>query len=47
VKTEIERLGAVPSVVVGSGYDPLQEADAFSCPMAEPEPAAEDPGEES
>jgi TorA maturation chaperone TorD len=48
VKAEIERLGAVPSVVVGaSGYDPLQEADAFSCPMAEPEPAAEDPGEDS
>ncbi|HJR05211.1 MAG TPA: hypothetical protein VKA83_26440, partial [Methylomirabilota bacterium] len=47
VKAEIERLGAVPSVVVGgAGYDPLQEADAFSCPMAEPAPAAEDPGEE-
>jgi putative dimethyl sulfoxide reductase chaperone len=38
VKAEIERLGAAPSVVLGcSGYDPIQEADTFSCPMGEPE----------
>jgi TorA maturation chaperone TorD len=47
VKAEIERLGAAPSVVLGrSGYDPIQEADAFSCPMAEPESAPEDANEE-
>jgi TorA maturation chaperone TorD len=47
VTAEIERLGATPSVVLGrSGYDPIQEADAFSCPMAEPEPAPEDAREE-
>ena len=39
VTAEIERLGAAPSVVLGrSGYDPIQEADAFSCPMTEGEP---------
>ena len=37
----------VSSVVLGrSGYDPIQEADAFSCPLAEPEPAPEDAREE-
>jgi len=47
VKAEIERLGTTPSVVLGrSGYDPIQEADAFSCPLAEPEPAPEDAREE-
>jgi TorA maturation chaperone TorD len=47
MKAEIERLGAAPSVVLGrSGYDSIQEADAFSCPMAEPEPVQEDPSEE-
>ncbi|HSL48638.1 MAG TPA: molecular chaperone TorD family protein [Candidatus Deferrimicrobiaceae bacterium] len=47
VTAEIERLGATPSVALGrSGYDPIQEADAFSCPMAEPEPAPEDAREE-
>jgi hypothetical protein len=47
MKAEIERLGATPSDVLGrSGYDPIQEAERFSCPMAEPEPAAEDPNEE-
>ena len=47
VKAEIGRLGAAPSVVLGrSGYGPIQEADAFSCPMAEPEPAPEDANEE-
>jgi len=47
VKAEIDRLGAAPSVVLGrSGYDPIREADAFSCPMAEPEPTQEDPREE-
>jgi TorA maturation chaperone TorD len=40
VKTEIEHLGATPSAVLGrSGYDPLQEADTFICPMAASEPA--------
>ena len=40
--------GAAPSVVLGrSGYDPIQEADAFSCPMAEPEPAPEEGREET
>jgi len=38
VKTEIECLGAAPTVVLGrSGYEPIQEAEAFTCPMAEPE----------
>jgi TorA maturation chaperone TorD len=47
VKVEVERLGAVPSVVLGrSGYDPIQEVEAFSCPMAEPEVGPEDTGEE-
>ncbi len=47
MKAEIERLGATPSVVLGrSGYDPIQEADTFSCPMAAPEPAAEDAHED-
>jgi TorA maturation chaperone TorD len=47
VTAEIERLGAAPSVVLGrSGYDPIQEADAFTCPMAESEAAAEDAHEE-
>ncbi len=46
VKAEIARLGAAPSVVLGpAGYDPVQDADAFTCPMAEPEPAAEDVGD--
>jgi TorA maturation chaperone TorD len=39
---EIARLGAAPTAALGrSGYDPLQEADAWSCPMAEPGPASE------
>lgn len=43
VKAEVERLGAAPSVVLGpAGYDPIQEADAFTCPMAEPEPDLEE-----
>jgi TorA maturation chaperone TorD len=47
VRAEIERLGAAPSVVLGrSGYDPIQEADAFSCPMAGSEPTPEDAHEE-
>jgi TorA maturation chaperone TorD len=47
VTAEIERLRAAPSVVLGrSGYDPIQEADAFTCPMAESEAAAEDAHEE-
>jgi putative dimethyl sulfoxide reductase chaperone len=47
MKTEIERLGTSPSVVLGrSAHDPIQEAEALSCPMAEPEPAPEDAGEE-
>jgi TorA maturation chaperone TorD len=47
VQAEIERLGAAPSVVLGrAGYDPIQEADAFSCPMAAPEATSEDTGEE-
>jgi TorA maturation chaperone TorD len=47
VTAEIDRLGAAPSVVPGrSGYDPIQEADAFTCLMAEPEPAPEDAREE-
>jgi hypothetical protein len=38
VRVEIERLGATPSVVAGrTGYDPIQEYDALTCPMAEPE----------
>lgn len=38
VRVEIERLGATPSVVLGrTGYDPIQEDDALTCPMAEPE----------
>jgi DMSO reductase family type II enzyme chaperone len=38
VKAEIERLGAAPSVVLGrSGYDPIQEPEALTCPMAEGE----------
>ena len=46
-------LGAAPGVVLGrSGYDPIQEAEAFTCPLAEPEPAppgslGEDPSESS
>lgn len=45
--SEIERLGAGPSVVLArSGHDPLQGAEAFSCPMAGPEPAPEDGDEE-
>lgn len=40
VQAETARLDATPAVVRGrSGSDPLQEADAFTCPMAEPEPA--------
>lgn len=47
VKAEVERPRAAPSVVLRrSGYDPIQEADAFSCPMAEPEPTPEDAREE-
>jgi hypothetical protein len=34
-------------VVLGrSGYDPIQEVEAFSCPMAEPEVGPGDTGEE-
>jgi TorA maturation chaperone TorD len=48
VAAEIERLGAAPSVVLGrSGYDPIQEVEAFSCPMAEPEPTPEDGRDEA
>jgi TorA maturation chaperone TorD len=47
VESEVERLGASPSVVLArSGHDPLQEAEAFSCPMAGPAPAPEDRDEE-
>lgn len=47
VAAEIEALGAAPSVVRGrSGHDAIHEAEAFSCPMAEPEPAPEDGCEE-
>ena len=42
VEAEIERLGGAPSVVLGrSGYDPIQEADTFGCPMGEPEVSPE------
>lgn len=46
VKAEIERLGATPTVVPGRlGYDPIQDMEAFTCPMAEsaPEEAHEGP----
>lgn len=42
VGAEVERLGATPSVVPGRwGYDPVQDAEAFTCPMAEPEAGPE------
>jgi TorA maturation chaperone TorD len=47
VRAEVESLGAAPSVVPGRwGGDPTQEAEAFACPMAEPEPVPEDAHEE-
>jgi DMSO reductase family type II enzyme chaperone len=47
VTAEIARLGASPRVVLGrSGYDPVQESDAFSCPMAEPGAGPEGADEE-
>jgi putative dimethyl sulfoxide reductase chaperone len=47
VRAEIEHLGAAPSVVLGSaGYDPIQEAEGFSCPMAERDVTSEDTDED-
>lgn len=41
VRAEVERLGVAPALVAGSA---IQEAEAFTCPMAEPEALAEEPG---
>ena len=42
VAVEVARVGAMPAAVAGcSGWDPLQGADEFTCPMAEPAPDPE------
>jgi len=46
IEAEVARLGTAPSVVLGpAGYDPIETADAFTCPMAEAEPASEEAGD--
>lgn len=47
VTEDSARLGAEPTAVAGrTGYDPIQEDEAFTCPMADP-PAAGDEAEPS
>lgn len=44
-RAETERLGVSPARLSGRlGYDPVQEEEAFTCPMVSPEPPAP-PGE--
>ncbi len=44
VRVETAQHGISPLAVRGRvGYDPVQEEDAFTCPMAEPEPPEGDP----
>ena len=46
-QAEADRLGARPATICGrAGHDPMQDADALICPMANPEagPAGPEPG---